>query len=198
MFPTTWVHLHVLQVLHGPVERLPHDLVPVDRVIPVLHSQEVVFAVGPIKDAKCFLSNFTTCFGEVLGNRLEVIFVGRISYGETAPYLRKYSKNSLRFCGGPWGPWDPSVASPPLDGSGSILTGEDFALGIFSTLWALLDLYMMPNKYNFMARFFVITLCTRVPFQSSWQAGTGEVKYWQEASNHLQNNRPSMTTVLAC
>ena len=71
--------------------------------------------------------------------------MGRISYGETAPYLRKYSKNSLRFCGGPWGPWDPSVASPPLDGSGSIFTAleEDFALGeifrvervgIFSTL----------------------------------------------------------------
>lgn len=52
MNPTTFVHLHVLQVLHGPVERLPHDLVPVHRVVPVLHSQEVVIAVGPEKDKK--------------------------------------------------------------------------------------------------------------------------------------------------
>lgn len=39
--------LHVLEVLHGPVERLPHDLVAVDGVVAVLHGQEVVVAVRP-------------------------------------------------------------------------------------------------------------------------------------------------------
>ena len=47
-------HLHVLQVLNGPVEGLAHDFVPVDRVVPMLHSQEVVFAIGTAKKRRVF------------------------------------------------------------------------------------------------------------------------------------------------
>ena len=39
-------------VIEKSAQIYPHDLVHVDRVIPVLHSQEVVFAVGPAKETK--------------------------------------------------------------------------------------------------------------------------------------------------